>query len=280
MARYAIGDIQGCYDALLRLLKRLRFDEKKDRLLFTGDLVNRGPQSLQVLRFVKALGDSAVTVLGNHDLHLLAAAHSGKFSPKDTLEEIMRAPDRDPLLDWLRHQPLAYEEPDHGMLLVHAGLPPQWTRQQALRLAHEASDVIAGTDGEKFFRKMYGNEPDHWDEKLEGAARLRFIVNCFTRLRYCTPQGRIELRHKGAPGTQPEGLLPWFQVPGRKTAQDTIICGHWSTLGQVRWNDGKVYGLDTGCVWGGCLTALNVDTGELHKADCGQFRKPGGAQIN
>ena len=273
MTLFAIGDVQGCHEPLQKLLAQVAFDPRRDRLLFTGDLVNRGPQSLEVLRFVRGLGNAAVTVLGNHDLHLLAAAQSGKFGPRDTLGDIMAAPDRDELLGWLRRQPLAYAEPETGALLVHAGVAPQWTRAQALLCAQEAGTYLNGVNGDRFLRKMYGNEPDLWHDKLSGVMRLRFIVNCFTRLRYCSADGRIDLKHKGAPGSQPKGLLPWFEVPGRKTANDTIICGHWSSLGRVHWPSARVYGLDTGCIWGNCLTALNLHTGELHSTACSQFPK-------
>ena len=273
MSLFAIGDLQGCYEPLRELLAQLRFDARRDRALFTGDLVNRGPQSLEVLRFVRGLGAAAVTVLGNHDLHLIAAAASGKFGPRDTLEDIMRAPDRDELLTWLRTQPLAYEEPSTGALLVHAGVAPQWTRTQALACAREAGAYINGRNGDHFLRKMYGNDPDRWDDELEGIPRLRFIVNCLTRVRYCTADGRIDVKHKGPPGSQPAGLVPWFEAAGRKTARDTIVCGHWSALGRVHWPKARVYGLDTGCIWGNCLTALNLETGELHSTGCGQFPK-------
>jgi bis(5'-nucleosyl)-tetraphosphatase (symmetrical) len=270
MALYAVGDLQGCYRPLLRLLKTIGFDRRRDRLLLTGDLVNRGPDSLACLRFVRGLGNAAVTVLGNHDLHLLAAAHTGIYGAKDTLDAVAQAPDRDELLDWLRRQPLAYEEPETGTLLIHAGLAPQWSRAQTLRLAREASAVIAGPQGGRFLERMYGDRPDRWSARLSGLPRLRFIVNCLTRLRYCDAGGRMYLQPKGPPGTQPAGLLPWFQVPGRKSAGTRIICGHWSSLGQVEWPAERVWGLDTGCVWGGCLTALELRSGTLTRTRCGR----------
>ena len=275
MAIYAIGDLQGCYEPLLRLLERLRFDATQDHLLFTGDLVNRGPDSLACLRFVRALGEQAVTVLGNHDLHLLAAARSGKFAAQDTLSPIMDAPDRDELLSWLLQRPLAYLEPETGALLIHAGLPPQWTPADALRLAQEASGFIQGAQGNEFFAQMYGNQPDLWQESLTGHARIRCIINSLTRLRFVHADGRMEVKAKGAPGTQAAGLLPWFQHPQRRSADRVIVSGHWSTLGRVHWPQEKIWGLDTGCVWGGCLTALNLETGELASAGCEQYRKPG-----
>lgn len=271
MTTYAIGDIQGCYDALQNLLHKIAFQPGRDRLLLTGDLVNRGPQSLEVLRFVKSLGSSAITVLGNHDLHLLAVAHGGTQKPRDTLQPVLNAPDRDELLSWLQQQPLAYRDTDSGVLLIHAGLPPQWDTQQALALAAEASAEISGPRGGDFFRQMYGNQPDLWDEQLQGMARLRFIVNCFTRLRYCDARGRLEMKSKGAPGTQPPVLMPWFEVPGRKSAGTRILFGHWSTLGQIHWPQAQVHGLDTGCIWGGCLTALNLADGTTTNVGCSQY---------
>ncbi len=276
MATYAIGDVQGCHEPLQRLLERLRFDPAQDRVIFLGDLVNRGPQSVEVLRFVRSLGNSAVSLLGNHDLHLLALAARGeKAGRKDTLQGLLDAPDRDELLGWLSRCPLAHEDPETGVLAVHAGVAPQWTRAKALALAQEAGAVIAGAKAGEFYAHMYGDEPDQWREGLKGWKRLRFIVNCFTRIRYCDAEGRIDTRHKGAPGTQPAHLHPWFDVEGRRTASDRIIFGHWSTLGRISWSGGKAMGLDTGCVWGGQLTALNLQTGALVGCDCPAAQKPG-----
>lgn len=275
MTHYVIGDLQGCLQPLQALLAKLVFSPERDRLVFCGDLVNRGPESLQTLRYVKSLGKSAITVLGNHDLHLLASSQSGDFGSKDTLQDIMHAHDRAELLDWLICQPLAWEDAGSGALIVHAGVPPQWDRQKTLSLAAEASHALQGPKGKKFLADMYGDEPDVWDDDLRGIPRLRFIINCLTRLRYCDKQGRIHLQPKGAPGTQPKGLVPWFEAPGRKTKKDTIVFGHWSTLGTVHWPQSGIYGLDTGCVWGGCLTALNLDTRELIGVECAQYRKPG-----
>lgn len=275
MSVYAIGDVQGCFEPLQQLLLQLRFDATRDRLVFVGDLVNRGPQSLEVLRFVRSLGSAASTVLGNHDLHLLAVASLGKPGAKDTLDDILAAPDCAELLEWLRRQPLAYEEPHSGALVIHGGLPPQWDRRTALELAQEASAVIGGDDPDAFYRHMYGNEPDRWDPTLKGWPRLRFIVNCFTRLRYCSRSGRIDLKEKQAPGAQKDGLIPWFEVPDRRSADERIVFGHWSTLGRVEWSGGKVFGLDTGCVWGGSLTAMDLETGQLTSTGCAQYRRPG-----
>ena len=258
MALYAIGDIQGCYDELQRLLEKLRFDARADQLWLVGDLVNRGPKSLEVLRFVKSLGDRAITVLGNHDLHLLAiSAGIERAKPDDTLGSIQQAPDRDELLAWLRQRPLLHHDATHGYAMLHAGLPPQWDLPQAQRCANEVETMLRGADYQEFFQHMYGNEPDLWRDDLSGWARLRFIVNCFTRLRYVDDNGRIIHKEKGAPHTR-RHLTPWFRAPGRKSCATKIIFGHWSTLGLVF--EHNVYALDTGCVWGGELTALRIDT--------------------
>lgn len=267
MAIFAIGDVQGCYDTLRRLLDLLRFDPAGDRLWFAGDLVNRGPQSLQTLRFVSGLGAAALSVLGNHDLHLLAVANGGRQGRRDTLKPVLQAGDRDELLDWLRRQPLLHESADGAFALLHAGLPPQWSMAQARTCAREVEAVLRGPDYAELLRDMYGNQPDQWSGQLRGLPRLRFTINCFTRLRYCDAQGHLDFGPKGAPGSQPEGLLPWFAVPRRRSAGTTLIFGHWSTLGQVHWPRQRVYGLDTGAVWGGRLTALNLDNGRLEAVD-------------
>lgn len=258
MAVYAIGDLQGCYDELRALLDRLQFDPARDRLWFAGDLVNRGPGSLACLRFVRSLGASALTVLGNHDLHLLAvAADAGRGLKKgDTLDEVLRAPDRDELLAWLQRQPLLHDDRELGWTLIHAGLPPQWSVADAAVCARDVERVLALAPQE-FYARMYGNQPDHWTPGLAGYDRLRFAVNCLTRLRYCTAEGRLLMKPKGPPHEAPAGALPWFRVPGRRSAGSRILFGHWSALG---WHaaDGVV-SLDTGCVWGGRLTALRLD---------------------
>jgi bis(5'-nucleosyl)-tetraphosphatase (symmetrical) len=278
MAVFAIGDVQGCYDDLMRLLERIHFDEADDRLWFAGDLVNRGPDSLGVLRFVRKLGKRAVTVLGNHDLHLLAvAAGAARPRSKDTLDDILEAEDRDEYLDWLRHRPLLHHDAALGYTLVHAGLPPQWDLSLARTCAQELEAVLRGPDPAGFFREMYGDEPRRWSDGLIGIPRLRFIVNCFTRLRYCSSAGELELKHKGAPGTQPAGCLPWFEVPDRASAGLHVLFGHWSTLGEVRRHN--VYPLDTGCVWGGRLTALRLDgdgSDSWYCVDCEEAQSPGG----
>ncbi len=257
MATYAIGDIQGCYDELRRLLERIRFDPARDRLWLVGDLVNRGPRSVDVLRFVKGLGERAISVLGNHDLHLLAVA-SGLTpnTPEESLEDVLAARDRDEILHWLRHRPLMHRDRHLGYSLLHAGLPPQWDIPSALERAAEVEAVLRGPDYPSFLAAMYGNRPRRWSDDLVGLDRLRFITNCFTRLRYCDRLGNLSLKDKGAPGSQQPPFMPWFEVPGRASAAERIIFGHWSTLGYL--HVGNVWALDSGCLWGGSLTALRL----------------------
>lgn len=270
MALYAIGDVQGCYASLQALLGKIRFDPSRDRLWFTGDLVNRGPQSLEVLRFVARLGERAVAVLGNHDLHLLAvAAGAGTLYPQDTLSDILSAPDRAELLAWLSTRPLLHHDPALGCTLVHAGLAPQWDLATAQACAREAEAAIAGSAAGEFFRRMYGDTPDQWNEGLRGWSRLRVIVNALTRLRFCTPEGRMDFQHYGAPGSQPTPLLPWFQVRDRRSRGLRVVFGHWSLLG--RWDADGVVCVDTGCLWGRELSALRLDGGkrEFLSVACG-----------
>lgn len=261
MATYVVGDVQGCYGALRRLLDRCRFEPRRDRLWLVGDLVNRGPHSLAVLRFVKGLGSRAVTVLGNHDLHLLALAASRRARPghEDTLDAVLNAPDRDEILHWLRHRKLMHAE--RGYALVHAGLLPQWTVPQALRLAREVERALQDDGYEAFLRKLYGNKPDRWRDSLAGTKRLRVIVNAMTRMRICTPAGRMEFTHKGKPFHLPAGYVPWFSVPSRRSGGTTVLCGHWSALGLMAAPG--VIALDTGAVWGGGLTALRLEDRRL-----------------
>ncbi len=281
MARFAIGDVQGCAAELRTLLGVLKFSADRDQLWFVGDLVNRGPQSLQCLRLIRALGDNAVVVLGNHDLHLLARTFGSALQdkPGDTLQEILQAPDRGPLLQWLLERPLAYQDPTHGDLLIHAGLVPQWTVPQTLALAQEARSALLRAP-EDFFDHMYGDKPDQWSAELVGSERLRFIVNILTRLRMCTATGRVALKAKGAPlpgrASGTSALLPWFEVPDRASLGTRIIFGHWSTLGFV--NAHGVIGLDTGCVWGGSLSAVDLDQPiRPISVPCKGYQEPGEA---
>lgn len=258
MATYAIGDVQGCDAQLGRLLTLLKFSPDRDRLWLVGDLVNRGPESLKVLRRVRALGDAATVVLGNHDLHLLAVGHGkAHLREGDTLDDILNAQDRDVLLDWLAARPLLHEDPDLNMVMVHAGLAPEWDQTLARQCAREFEKALR-KDPKKLFDGMYGDEPNRWDEDLSGDARLRFIVNCFTRLRYVDAEGRLVLKAKGSPRKAAgKSLIPWFEVKHARWRGPRIIFGHWSTLGYYR--DDHVTGLDTGCVWGDKLTALRLD---------------------
>jgi bis(5'-nucleosyl)-tetraphosphatase (symmetrical) len=277
MAVYAIGDVQGCFDELQTLLTRVDFDPGRDRLWFAGDLVNRGPKSLETLRFAHRL--NAVVVLGNHDLHLLAcAADPGRRKRKDTLQDILKAPDADLLLDWLRHRPLLHHDAGLGYTLVHAGLPPQWDLRAASACAAEVEQALRGDDYSDFLTHMYGDQPDRWDPALTGRDRLRFIVNCFTRLRYCDRDGRLALKEKGPPGSQPEALKPWFAWETRNSRTLEILFGHWSTLGAY---DGPgVPALDTGCLWGGRLTAVRIDRGPPERVElpCAGARQPTGSR--
>ncbi|MBY0576176.1 MAG: symmetrical bis(5'-nucleosyl)-tetraphosphatase [Gallionellaceae bacterium] len=256
MAIYAVGDVQGCHAELVRLLEIIDFDAGRDRLWLVGDLVNRGPGSLAVLRLVKSLGDAAITVLGNHDLHLLAVAEgAASLSRSDTLDEVLGAPDRDELLHWLRHQRLLHVEGNFA--LVHAGLLPGWTIGQAVELAHEVEAVLRGGDHAKFFAHMYGNQPKVWSEDLTGYKRLRMITNALTRMRICTDDGEMEFRFKGEYHNIPAGYRAWYEIPGRASRAATVIFGHWSALGLIIRDN--VIALDTGCLWGGPLTAIRLE---------------------
>ncbi len=271
-----IGDVQGCDAPLGRLLEHIDFSPSRDTLYLLGDLVNRGPASLAVIRRLIALEGAAHCVLGNHDLHLLAAANGVRKSHRlDTVHDILHAPDRDALLDWLRARPMALHE--HGWLMVHAGVLPQWDVTDAMSLAGELQAALRGAEWKDFLRGMYGNEPAQWSNALRGADRLRVIVNAFTRLRFCTAQGVMEFEAKESAGAAPQGFMPWFDVPGRRTEGVPIAFGHWSTLGSVNRND--LQALDTGCVWGGCLTAARITgvPGQVERLSvpCEQARKPG-----
>ncbi|WP_210547068.1 symmetrical bis(5'-nucleosyl)-tetraphosphatase [Rhodoferax sp. PAMC 29310] len=284
MALYLIGDVQGCDSALQHLLDEISFSPSRDKLFFLGDLVNRGPDSASVLRRLMAFGEAAACVLGNHDLHLLALAH-GVRQPhrKDTLNDILNAPDRTAMLDWLRGQKMALLESvsGHDVLMVHAGVLPAWSAQKTITLASEVESVLRGPDLNEFLQVMYGDEPAQWSEALTGTSRLRVIVNTLTRLRFCDAEGRMEFKAKGGLDAAPEGYMPWFDVPGRQTEAVTVAFGHWSTLG---WLDRPtVLAMDTGCVWGGCLSAMRLGHSragsglaqELIQIQCKQAQVPG-----
>jgi bis(5'-nucleosyl)-tetraphosphatase (symmetrical) len=281
MKTYVIGDLQGCAHEAGLLLERIALDAhaiEEARILFVGDLINRGPESLAALRRMKTLSETSggrvEALLGNHDLHLLAvAAGVQKVSRSDTLDEILAAPDRDELIAWLRQRPLAMFVDAH--LLVHAGVPPQWTAEQTVALAAEVEAVLRGDGWADFLAQMYGNEPDRWDDALTGIPRLRCIVNALTRMRLCWPDGRMDFLHKESDkGPEGSDLLPWFDVPGRRTAGVTVVFGHWSALGLVLRPN--LVGLDSGCVWGGKLTAVCLDDRTLLQVDCPEYREHSG----
>ena len=263
MSTYAIGDIQGCYTELQNLLNEINFNEKNDQLWFAGDLVNRGPKSLQTLRFIKSLGASAKIVLGNHDLHLIAASKNIRpISNKDTIKEILTADDADELINWLKSRPLLLTDTDLGFTMVHAGIAPQWTLDAAKNFAKECESILQNEKIDDFLMHMYGDMPNIWSDSIEGYARQRFIINCFTRIRFCTINGTLDLDVKVAPGSQKKSLIPWYALPNRKTIDNKIIFGHWSTIHLGTENNFKkynVYPIDTGCLWGGQLTAMRLD---------------------
>ncbi len=261
MATYAIGDVQGCYEELCALLDLIRFDPAEDRLCFAGDLVNRGPKSLEVLRLIEGLGDRTLNVLGNHDLHLIAAAAHVRERKDDTLDEILNADDREQLLAWLRRCPVMYREPDLDFYLVHAGLPPQWNSDDAMRLAGELEDCLRGPRLEDYLDGMYGNQPDLWRDALKGQDRMRFLTNAFTRVRFCRRDGSLDLKEKGVSSEKPGGLYPWYAHPERRNRGSRIVFGHWATLKMSEREEKEhgVYHIDQGCVWGGALTALRMD---------------------
>jgi len=291
MSLYCIGDLQGCNAPFERLLKDIDFSPSRDGLVILGDLVNRGPDSLGVLRSLAALGESAQCLLGNHDLHLLAVANGvRKPGRRDTLDDVLQAPDRDALLDWLRHRQMAIHT--HGWLMVHAGVLPPWTLAQTMALAGELEAVLRGPDMQDFLSSMYGNAPTQWQDALEGADRLRVVVNALTRLRFCTPDGAMEFSANEGAASAPPGYLPWFEVPQRATAGVPMAFGHWSALASdmpeaarqparpthMRSN---VLPLDTGCVWGQCLTAAKLGsspgTFELISVSCAENTLPANA---
>jgi bis(5'-nucleosyl)-tetraphosphatase (symmetrical) len=272
MATYAIGDVQGCFEELQQLVARIGFDRARDRLWFVGDLVNRGPRSLEVLRFVRSLDAQAVTVLGNHDLHLVAQfEHVERRRKGDTFGDVFDAPDAAELVSWLRTRPMMHVEGRHAM--VHAALLPQWSVAQGIALAREVERMLAGPDHRQFLANLYGNQPDRWDDSLAGWDRLRAIVNVMTRLRFCTPEGRIDFRSSGV--QPPEGFAPWFALrPARD--EPKLVCGHWSALG-LRLTD-RVALLDSGCVWGGALSALRLEDRWLAQVPCKEYQPIGASQ--
>lgn len=267
MSTYAIGDIQGCYQPLKQLLEKIQFDADKDTLWFTGDLVNRGPQSLDVLRFVYQLGDKHQTVLGNHDLHLLAVADGKTQHHTDTLSEILTAPDVNELLDWLRNRPLFVKHDSLNYVMTHAGIAPTWTIEKASALAREVESVLRDGDAHELYHHMYGNQPDLWDDALCGMDRLRCIINYFTRMRFCHRDGRLDLSYKGTIEDKHPDLVPWFDVEPRANADSNIIFGHWAALGG-ELDRPHLFALDSGCVWGNKLTAMRLEDGARISIPC------------
>ena len=269
MATYAVGDLQGCLEPLKCLLKQVAFDPARDKLWLVGDLVNRGPQSLETLRFLYSIRESLVCVLGNHDLHLLAAGNNiERLKKADTLREILEAPDRVELLEWVRQQKLMHYDEQRNIALVHAGIPPQWSLRKALKCAAEVEEALR--DDNRFtpyLDGMYGNEPLKWDSDLKGVTRLRVITNYFTRMRFCTSEGKLDLKGKEGVDTAPPGYAPWFTYKERKTRDVKIIFGHWAAL-EGQCNEPGIFALDTGCVWGGSMTLMNVDTLERLQCKC------------
>ncbi len=273
MAIYAIGDIQGCYEPLTCLLDKARFNPNSDQLWVAGDLVNRGPDSLQTLRFLKGLEKQATIVLGNHDLHLLAIANGIKRPhPNDSINDILSAPDREEILEWLRQQPLLHYDAKRNYILVHAGLPPQWNIQKALALANEVQTVLQGPEYQEFLYQMYGDQPDCWDDNISGWPRMRLITNYLTRMRMCDAKGTLELSHHQGIENPPQGFSPWFVHRHRKTRDHQILFGHWAAL-EGESNVDHVFALDTGCVWGRKLTMMRLDDHQIFSCDCASMVK-------
>ena len=263
MSTYAIGDIQGCYSELQNLLNEINFDERRDELWFAGDLVNKGPKSLQTLRFIKALGVNAKITLGNHDLHLLAVAKNIQpLLKKDTIQEILAADDVEELIDWLKSRPLLITDDNLNFTMVHAGLPPQWSLENAKEFAKECELILQSEKINKLLAEMYGDTPNIWVNSLQDYAKQRFIINCFTRIRFCNSDGMLDFDTKVAPGKQNTSLIPWYSLPNRKTKDNKIIFGHWSTVhigNEKNFKQYNVYPIDTGCLWGGRLTAMRLE---------------------
>ena len=263
MSTYAIGDVQGCYSELQNLLNEINFDERRDELWFAGDLVNKGPKSLQTLRFIKALGVNAKITLGNHDLHLLAVAKNIQpLLKKDTIQEILAADDVKELIDWLKSRPLLITDDNLNFTMVHAGLPPQWSLENAKEFAKECELILQSEKINKLLAEMYGDTPNIWVNSLQDYAKQRFIINCFTRIRFCNSDGMLDFDTKVAPGKQNTSLIPWYSLPNRKTKDNKIIFGHWSTVhigNEKNFKQYNVYPIDTGCLWGGRLTAMRLE---------------------
>jgi bis(5'-nucleosyl)-tetraphosphatase (symmetrical) len=267
MPHYAIGDLQGCYTALEALLSKINYDTNLDTLWFTGDLVNRGPDSLSTLRLVSRL-PRVNCVLGNHDLHLLALVLAPSIYPiEHTLDDILEAPDCDELIQWLRKRPLLHHDPDLNYSMTHAGIPPQWTLAEAQKYAAEVNQMLGSDQAGLFLEKMYGNEPDTWSPTLQGWDRLRYIVNGLTRMRFCTVAGKLVLDVKGPAESQTTGLIPWFQLPTRRGPEERLIFGHWAAL-MGKTNQPNLFALDTGCVWGNQLTALRLEDQQYFAIEC------------
>lgn len=268
MATYAIGDIQGCLEPLQCLLQEIKFNPSKDKLWLAGDLINRGPDTLETLRFLYRLRDSITIVLGNHDLHFIAVYYGlRKRGKNDTLDELLRAPDCADLVYWLRQQKLVHHDPRLNFTMVHAGIPPQWDLSEALAHAREVENVLQTDKIETFLSGMYGNLPSRWDKNLTGVDRLRLITNYFTRMRFCSAEGELELQTKESVDAAPIGFAPWFSFAERKTWDQRILFGHWAAL-EGRTDVENVYALDTGCVWGGSLTALRLEDERWFACDC------------
>lgn len=276
MAKYIIGDIQGCFDELQRLLDRINFEPVNDIIWIAGDIINRGPKSLESLRFVKELGKSANSVLGNHDLHVIASAYAAKPDKtlKDDIKRLLDAPDSEELLYWLRTRPLLHHDTKNNIVLTHAGIYPLWNLEKAKDLAKEVEKILQADDCHEFLLDMYGNKPGTWDDSLKGNDRYRFIINAFTRMRYCDQQARLLFDYKGHPDKKPDGQIPWFELPQQIADDIQLIFGHWSALG---FQDHKnITGLDTGCLWGGGLTAIRVDHPEkpIYTIPCKAYSIP------
>jgi len=273
MPTYAIGDVQGCYDPLLRLLDKCQFDQNTDTLWFAGDLVNRGPQSLETLRFIKQLGARAISILGNHDLALLAAAYNLRPSKKDPkLQDILQAPDCEELIEWLRLRNIMHYDKTLDFAMVHAGIPPQWDLNTAIARAKELENTLHSPDFLVFLQNMFGDSPSIWSDALQGWDRLRYITNAFTRMRFCSAEGQLELQAKGKADQAPTNLYPWFKIPTRRHRQVQILFGHWAAL-QGNVEEPNVFALDTGCVWGNCLTAVRLEDKKFFQVSCAERGK-------